>query len=1182
MLLCFNTLMAQLHEEMGNLRMAPRSNVVTYDDENDIEHLRYGDASSLLPITDEWTVSKDSGYYMMVADYDFPRDWRPYRIFFRMQAPSGYALWIGDNLVGVSHDRSAITEFDISDLIRFGKTMRLTIRHISGDDGMLLDPTDADEQPRCTLLFKPLLNVQDYSITADYTPSTQSGTYAIEADLYHVKAKGKCYLEVEIWDLKGHQVDKLGKWCFFDHRTLSSQTITSTLTNILPWNAEVPRLYTAVIRLYDDKMVLQDLVGTRFGFRTITCQGALALNNKSLNLKGVTLQLKDDLSSPDALKRLRNQMVLMKCNNVNAIRIVGGNPQPRLLELCDELGFYVVCDANLFPRSTMGHAVATDNEYSDLFVDRVRTLYGQYKNHPSIIAWSLGLSPDNGVCMQAAYRELKRLDPYRPVLYAGAQYSDNTDIIAPLGCNLDFLNQYLSKSQSRPMLMLTYGNAVGNSFGGISPLWDKVNDHVNIQGGFLELADWQSFLSLPYLAECKYLYRPFDIRIISFSADAAEFEISNLNNFRPLADYSLDYVICTNRNSNIVAGDVALSLKPGENKTIKLKVPRLSLDADEEMSIIFTLRQRGHTNTVPRNTVLYTHQILLPSSRSPEQSFVATAGSPLNIQKDTLHGVHIYNDELSLMFNDSLGLVTSLSFKGHKIITQPIRLNFMRTPSANDAVDPNALRQWMRYGLTQMDCEVVAANCRRLDDGSVGIDVMSRYSSARLGDLFDTRQTIVVYPTGDIMINNDITLSEQIKTLAKVGVQMGLDKDMDTAEWFGRTVESYPDRCNAGMIAQKAESIVNLFHRYPSVQHAGNYSDTRWVAFRNAEVGLYIDIPDTLCNFSIYPYSDDEMFAAREEMGWQSVSELDYWTLNLDSRVMGVGCMQGGIPIPETALLKAHKYHFTLHLHPFVCSDSPAHRFRAIAYPTVVSSVVEMPVISKNRDRFDAPMAVSITCATPKAEIRYTLDGSLPTEKSTLYTKPFSIQNSVLVRARAFKKGEPPSFVASQQFTFDYVVACTYAHKPNTPYNKNASRALYDGEMGDVNDLSHGWLGFSGHDLQVDMELAKSIHLSQVVLRFAHVPDAWVFAPAKVSIQLSADGKHFSDPIPATITYDAAAESMNTTQLQIVSIPADYNDVRVVRVIANPIVRIPQWHRAKGLNPWIMIDEVEIKETLEQ
>ena len=55
---------------------------------------------------------------------------------------------------------------------------------------------------------------------------------------------------------------------------------------------------------------------------------------------------------------------------------------------------------------------------------------------------------------------------------------------------------------------------------------------------------------------------------------------------------------------------------------------------------------------------------------------------------------------------------------------------------------------------------------------------------------------------------------------------------------------------------------------------------------------------------------------------------------------------------------------------------------------------------------------------------------------------------------------------------------------------------------------------------------------------------------------------------------------MNTTQLQVLDIPVNRDQVRFVRILAKPIDRIPQWHRAKGLKPWIMMDEIEINETI--
>ena len=1169
-------------EEMGEKRMSPRANVVTYDHENAIERLGYASSSYLISLADDWSVSSDEGHHVLTTNYEFPRDWRNYRLFFRMIAPSGYGLWLGDNLVGVSHDCYAVTEFDITSLVRFGKSMPMTVRYSGNDDGSLLDPYPAKKAagqvPQCVLMLKPLLNVQDYTVATDYNPADHSGSYSVEADIYNAKAKGKCYLEVEIWDYKGQQVDKVGKWCFFDKRTETSQTISSVISKVQPWNAEVPRLYTAVIRLFDEKMDLIDLVGTRFGFRSLEVRNTLLLNGEAVKLKGVTLDSGHELYSSDDIKRLRTCLIQMKCNNVNAIRIIGGNPQASLLELCDELGFYVVCDANIFPMSSMGHAVATDNNYSDLFVSRVRTLYGQYKNHTSVIAWSLGISEDNGVCMQAAYKALKRLDHRRPVIYSGAQYSDNTDVIAPKDCNAELLGQYLAKSPLRPLLMLSYGFSMGNNVGGLQPLWQKVYDNKTIQGGFFNLVDgWQELYGSPALGELKQLYRPFDIVMTSTSVDAAEFAVTNLCDFRSLSDFSLDYVIYTNYKPNIVAGDVVLSLRPGETKEVKLKVPQVDMASDEELFILFTLRQRNNSASVPKNTVLYTRQLPLPTRPNKPQPFVCK-GNPLSIEKAAPHQVRIYNDVISVTFDDSVGFITALAYKGSPMLTHPLRLNFMRVPSHNDCIDPNGMKQWLN--LLAPDCEVVATNCRPMPAGAVGIDAMFRYSSAKRDGLIDARQTIVIYPSGDILLSNDVTLSEQVKSVAKIGLQMGLDKGLDTVEWMGRSVESYSDRHSSGIIARQSQPANRLFHKYRGIQHAGNRAEVRWVAFRNGQVGLYMDLTDTLCNFSIYPYDDTKLLGLREEVGWDGVEEQDFWTVNVDSRMAGVGSTQGGVNIEESSLVKAHKHMFTLHLRPYDCEADQAYDFRRIAYPKVESSIIEIPAIRKNRDRFDAPMQISISCPTPRVDIRYTLDGSIPDEKSALYTKPFTVSSSVVVKARAFRKGEPPSFVATQQYTFDYVTSCTFAHKPNTPYNKNASKALIDGEHGDVNDLSRGWLGFSGHDVQVDLELGKNVNIHQVRLRFGHVPDAWVFAPAAVTVQVSEDGTHFSAPVEATITYNAADESMNTTQLQVVTVPLEKENVRHVRVIATPISRIPQWHRAKGLKPWIMMDEIEIEENI--
>lgn len=1189
LLLCLNNvLQAQQFVGIDNLRMAPRANVITYDKENDIEHLKYVDSPFISYMDGDWTQTVVDEHVVLSQNYFIPKDWKDFRVFFRMKAPAGYGLFVGEKFIGESRDGSVITEFDVSEQVRYGKSVPLELRYV-GHDGSLLEAFPVTDPqvvflPRdCSFLLKPLMNVQDYTVTTEYETASQMGTYTVDFDLFNIKKKGKCYLEVELWDYHGHQVDKLGKWCFFDKRSETSQSISSTLANVHPWNAEIPRLYTLVIRLYDEKMREQDLVGTRFGFVSIKEQNRLSLNGKVLTLKGLSLAALPKMKNSEALdeKLLRNEMLQMKVNNINALRYCGSEPlSERFFELCDELGFYVICDAYLSPKSSIGQAVATDIEYRDLFAERVRDMYGQLKNHPCIIAWSLGNSTDNGLCMQAAYHSLKQLDSQRPILYSGAQYSDNTDLIAPFRCNTDLLSQYLAKSQQRSLLMLSYGDVSGNSFGGMQPLWQKVYDHESIQGGFLNCHNWTAMMSRPYLPELKQLYRPFDVKLTSVSPDAAEFLISNLCDFRTLADYRLEYVIYTNLKSNIVSGDVPMALNPGESKEFKLKVPQLNLYTGEELFIKFVLRQRNNTPTVPKNTELCSFQFVLPSSNVDRFDYTDFQGTPFNIEKDTAGNIFISNNNISLAFDQNKGVISSVDYRDHKIITQAPELTFLRAPSYNDHDDPNGLKQWIRYGSGQIDLEVVATNCKKIDDKTVGIDVMTRYNSP-YGVLFDVRQSYMILSAGDILINNDITVSEQIKSLARVGLQLGVTNEFDSVEWFGRSIESYSDRKSAGKLVQQRVSIPELVSRYDEsmYRHEGNHVDTRWAAMDNGAVGLYVDIIDTLCNFSVDEFDDNLKFIALMD-GCSIPRKNGNWILHVDYAMAGVGGAHAGMNLTERDLVKSHKYYFTVHLRPFECVESNAHDFRRIIYPKVVSNITEMPVIHKNRERFDAPMQISITSKTPKAEIRYTLDGTVPTEKSTLYTKPFTIQNSVVLKARAFKSGEAPSFITTEQFTFDYVVSCKFAHKPNTPYNKNATRALFDGEFGDVNDLSRGWLGFSGHDVVIDLELGKSISTEAVSLRFAHVPDAWVFAPAEVKISVSEDGKEYSEEISAEISYDATQESMNTTQLQSLRIPVTRDNVRYVRVIARPIAKIPAWHRGKGLKPWIMMDEVNIEEII--
>ena len=124
------------------------------------------------------------------------------------------------------------------------------------------------------------------------------------------------------------------------------------------------------------------------------------------------------------------------------------------------------------------------------------------------------------------------------------------------------------------------------------------------------------------------------------------------------------------------------------------------------------------------------------------------------------------------------------------------------------------------------------------------------------------------------------------------------------------------------------------------------------------------------------------------------------------------------------------------------------------------------------------------------------------------------------------------------------------------------------------------WLGFSGNNLDVVLELSKAIELQQVVVSFAHVPDAWAFAPTAVQVYVSEDGVNFSPSIDAKLKYAPEEQSMNSPQKVSVIVEVNRPDVKFVRLVAKNMGRIPAWHKARGLRPWIMVDEIELDEVI--
>lgn len=1038
-----------------------RAEVTPYYDEAAIEKLAYRESPYYMGLTGSWHQRQTDSSTLYTRTLDVERNWKDYRVFLNVRAGRAVRVSLNGKEIGYADDSRHWNEFLLSPELRYDRDNSLTIETMKQSKGALLEDAALTEglNGEPYLLFKNDPNVADYTLTADYDAASATGLFSLSADIYCGKRKGKYYLEVEVWDPQGRSLDRMGRWVVFNGKSEETVDISRSWTGVHPWSAEAPNLYTAVVRLRNDKMEEEETVGTRFGFRRVEVkEGLLQLNGKAITLKGVTYGL-EHTEGYSSRQQMQRDIELMKQHNVNAVRTARFSPMdPYFYELCDRYGLYVVCDANLMPLSEQHQVVATDQEYMPLFEKRVENLYGKYKNHTSIIAWSLGNTRDNAVCMTAAYKRLKAKEKMRPVVFSGAEYGDATDIVAPMFPEPQSLKQALKKQGDRPCLLLA--SVDKEHFSELEPLWRLVEANRQLQGGFVD--GWP--LGTAMLSELKHLYRPFDVKFDKMTPDDGEFFVFNHNDFASFGNYSLDYNIFTNLRDAITGGELPVVLPPGSRDKVSIRIPHVDLEAGEEILVRFSLKAKGQRGT-PAAT-LGTVEFPLPQ-RS--------------------HSRRMYN-----------------------VVT---------TPEAADA-DTQQLRYQLTFvGHDDWVATLVDRRERRPDAHTLCIDNMVRYTTPDGTTVCDVRFTHTRFGSGDVVV--DYTLAPSDHSLeGKLQPLFLVWHSGDSLTWYGLDREVCFRENNSGLVGTYSKPARDIRRQ-----------QVRWCAVRKGGEGLFMEVIGRQCSIAC----DDRHVALIPPLGTG----------------------------------------FRLHLRPFRQADPQ--RFAGVDFPVMTVGMLQPPVIAAAEVRFSQPLMVTISAPQP-CEIRYTLDGADPTETSERYTAPFSISTTTVVKARAFTKDMPPSFTAMRRFNYDYIVKTTFSRKANTPYNVGADTILFDGEKGNIDELTRGWLGFSGAPVVTTVQLAKPVDVLSVILRYAHTPATWAFAPRKVQLALSADGVAYTDTVTATVPFDPADEAEGAPRVVELKVPVDRAGIGFVKIIPQTVETIPVWHRAKGLKPWLLMDEIEIIE----
>lgn len=284
------------------------------------------------------------------------------------------------------------------------------------------------------------------------------------------------------------------------------------------WTAETPYLYNVKLSLYLDNARKEPVqtITQRVGFRSVEMKhGNLMVNGKPILLRGVNRHDHHPyLGRAVPLSFVREDLLLMKRHNVNALRCAHYPDHPRLYDLCDELGIWVMDEADLEchgfystvarPRRILetmdlderirltdkdAAAFTTDNpEWRDAYVDRIKQMVHRDRNHASIIVWSWGNEAFYGQNIKAMHDWCKEADPSRPVHYENDAQARCSDMFSYMYYPIDRLTKLATQEGddfTKPIILCEYGHAMGNAPGALDEYMQAFRAHRRLQGGFI-------------------------------------------------------------------------------------------------------------------------------------------------------------------------------------------------------------------------------------------------------------------------------------------------------------------------------------------------------------------------------------------------------------------------------------------------------------------------------------------------------------------------------------------------------------------------------------------------------------------------------------------------------------------------------------------------------------------------
>lgn len=458
-----------------------------------------------------WTTSAERNPVACYRrDFRVPAGWDGRRTFVVFNGvASAFRLWVNGKEVGYSEDSRTPAEFDITPYLNSGdNSLAVSVWRYS--DGAYLEDQDFW---RLSGIFRDVylwssapLDVRDFELGASLSDDMRRGVLSVTARTRDLSGTAQNYaLDVRLLPADARSTSRpIAKLSLAgkapadgsDHQA----TARAVGLDIEPWTAETPRLYTALLTLRDAAGREVAHYATKIGFRRVEIRdGQMLVNGRPVLIKGVNRHDHDPLAGQYVTEAgMRADLDAMKRLNINAIRTSHYPNDPRFLELVDEYGFYAISEANL---ETHGYGtnkrnlIANDPAWGPPMLDRLANMVEHFKNHPSVIMWSLGNEAGDGPNFERMAEWVKGRDSSRLLHYEGNYDRTYTDLYSPMYFKIGSLEPWCRReekkplSEQQPLIQCEFSHTMGNSSGGFAEYWSLIRSERLLQGGFIW--DWR-------------------------------------------------------------------------------------------------------------------------------------------------------------------------------------------------------------------------------------------------------------------------------------------------------------------------------------------------------------------------------------------------------------------------------------------------------------------------------------------------------------------------------------------------------------------------------------------------------------------------------------------------------------------------------------------------------------------